>query len=211
MKVIQWGIKILVQFPGNSIFKFPHEFLKMRGWPWYTWVFHSQNHSVWWPYYPCHFDIFAPSPTMTWYQKMWNFLAHLLIYVKSLPHPAPYQNAHAKFLKMDFRFTLPRKLVRVWYYWKWFLKLHNLKLFSLPLDLLRANQTDDLPHILPAELTKNIPINDSISAENLSDTSTGSEQSINHHNYIKMNIFSSENILGFNKMSVLFLFVVYHQ
>ena len=34
---------------------------------------------------------------------------------------------------------------------------------------------------------------------------------INHHNHIKINIHSSENILGLNKMSVLFLFVVYHQ
>ena len=34
---------------------------------------------------------------------------------------------------------------------------------------------------------------------------------INHHNHIKININSSENILGLNKISVLFLFVVYHQ
>ena len=34
---------------------------------------------------------------------------------------------------------------------------------------------------------------------------------INHHNHIKININSSENILGLNKISVLFLFGVYHQ
>ena len=31
-----------------------------------------------------------------WSQKMWKFLAHLLIYAKRLPHPAPYPNAHTK-------------------------------------------------------------------------------------------------------------------
>ena len=34
---------------------------------------------------------------------------------------------------------------------------------------------------------------------------------INHHNHIKININSSENILGSNKILFLFLFVVYHQ
>ena len=85
------------------------------------------------------------------------------------------------------------------------------KLFRLKLDLLIANLTDDLPHILPAEWTKNLPINDSIATGNSSGTTTGSEKLINHHNYIKMNIFSSQNVPGLNKMSVLFLFVVYHQ
>ena len=79
------------------------------------------------------------------------------------------------------------------------------------MNLLSTNVIDELPHILAAELTRNITINDSISKGNSSDTVTGSEQSINHHNYIKMNIFSSENVPGLNKMSVLFLFVVYHQ
>ena len=92
-----------------------------------------------------------------------------------------------------------------------FFKLHNLKLFRVKLNSLSAIPIDDLPHILAAELTRNITINDSISTGNSSDTAMGSEPSINHHNYIKMNIFSSENILGLNKMSVLFLFVVYHQ
>ena len=32
--------------------------------------------------------IFAPPPPgLYWYQKIWNFLAHILIYVKSMPHP----------------------------------------------------------------------------------------------------------------------------
>ena len=31
-----------------------------------------------------------------------------------------------KSLKMDFRFSYPRKLVRVWYHSKWFLKLYNM-------------------------------------------------------------------------------------
>ena len=34
-----------------------------------------------------------------------------------------------KNFKMDFRFSLPRKSVRVWYHFKWFLNLYNL-LFS---------------------------------------------------------------------------------
>ena len=79
------------------------------------------------------------------------------------------------------------------------------------MNLLSTNVIDELPHILAAELTRNITINDSISTGNSSGTATGSEPSINHHNYIKMNIFSSENVPGLNKMSVLFLFVVYHQ
>ena len=73
--------------------------------------------------------IFAPSrPRRHWYKKMWNFLAHLLsyMYVKSFPHHAPLGKHPRKSSKMDFRYSLPRKLVRVWYHFKWFLKLYNL-------------------------------------------------------------------------------------
>ena len=34
-----------------------------------------------------------------WYQKMWNFLTHFFVHLKSLPHPAPYSIAHAKISK----------------------------------------------------------------------------------------------------------------
>ena len=41
------------------------------------------------------------------YQKMWNFIAHLLIYIKSLSHHAPYWNAHAKVKNGIFDFSFP--------------------------------------------------------------------------------------------------------
>ena len=44
-----------------------------------------------------------------------------------------------------------------------------------------------------------------------SESANGSEKSLKNYNYIKMDIFSSENILGLDKISVLFLFIVYHQ
>ena len=53
---------------------------------------------------------------------MWNCLAHLLIYEKFVHLPQrPRKN-----WKVDFRHLVPRKSVRVRYYWKGFLKLYNL-------------------------------------------------------------------------------------
>ena len=65
-------------------------------------------------------------PRRLWYQNMWNFLAHLFIYVKSFSHDAPLFKRPRKSLKLNFRFTVPMKSVRVRYYLKWFLKLYNL-------------------------------------------------------------------------------------
>ena len=39
----------------------------------------------------------------------------------------------------------------------------------------------------------------------------GSEKSLKNYNYIKMDIFSSENVPGLDKISVLFLFIINHQ
>jgi hypothetical protein len=47
---------------------------------------------------------------------MWNFFAHLLIFVKSLPHHAPLPKRPRKSLKLNFRFSVPMKSVRVRYY-----------------------------------------------------------------------------------------------
>ena len=55
-------------------------------------------------------------PRRLWDQKIWNFLAHLLIYVKSLPHHAPLSKRPRKSLKLNFRFSVPMKSVRVRYY-----------------------------------------------------------------------------------------------
>ena len=63
---------------------------------------------------------------MYWYQKMWNFFAHLLIYVKNLSDDFRPPKHLRKSLRIDFRFSLPRKLIRVWYHLKWFLKIYNL-------------------------------------------------------------------------------------
>ena len=77
-------------------------------------VFHSK------PFFPsrpqwCH-----------WYQKMENFIAHLLIYVKTLPHHAPVLKRLRKSSKVNFPLFVPRELVQVWYHFKWFLKLYNM-------------------------------------------------------------------------------------
>ena len=61
-----------------------------------------------------------------WYQKMWNFIAHLLVYVKSLPEDAHQLKRLHKMLKVDFWGSVLRQLVRVWYHWKWVLELYNL-------------------------------------------------------------------------------------
>ena len=52
-------------------------------------------------------------------------------------------------------------------------------------------------------------INPEDNPENL--PKNGSEKSLKNYNYIKMDIFSSENVLGLDKISVLFLFFVNHQ
>ena len=60
-------------------------------------VFHAK------PYLP-HFP-----PGRHWYQKMQNFSAHLLIYVKSLSHNVPLLKHPRKSLKVDFHSSVPRK------------------------------------------------------------------------------------------------------
>ena len=65
------------------------------------------------------------------YQKMWNFLPHLLIYVKSLSHDVPLPKRPRKCFNVDFPYLVPRELVRVWYHRKWFLKLYNLSYSDL--------------------------------------------------------------------------------
>ena len=52
--------------------------------------------------------------------------------------------------------------------------------------------------IFPEDNPENLPKN-------------GSENSLKNYNYIKMDIFSSENVLGLDKISVLFLFIVNNQ
>ena len=77
--------------------------LKLRGLRSYAWVFYSQNYKMCCKTYAISTSVifnfssvFHSKPYFPnrpqgrhWYQKMWNFLAHLLIHVKSLPHPAP--------------------------------------------------------------------------------------------------------------------------
>ena len=77
----------------------------------FWWVFHSK------PYSP---------PRRHWYQKMWNFIAHLLIHNRNLSHHFSLLKHPRKSAKMDFRCSVPRKLVRDLYHLKWFLKLYNL-------------------------------------------------------------------------------------
>ena len=57
---------------------------------------------------------------------MGNFIAHLLVYVKSLSDDVHLPQHLRKSSKIDFQFLVPRKLVRVWYHWKWFFKLYTL-------------------------------------------------------------------------------------
>ena len=71
------------------------------------------------------------SPRQHLYQKMQNFLSHLIIYLKSLPHPAPLAKRPRKNSKVNFRRWAPRKKVRVRYHWKWFLKLYILNYSAL--------------------------------------------------------------------------------
>ena len=46
-------------------------------------------------------------PQRNWYQKMWNFLAHILIFVKSLPHSAFLPKRPRKIYKYIFHFHFP--------------------------------------------------------------------------------------------------------
>ena len=62
-----------------------------------------------------------------WYQTMWNFLAHLLIYMESLPEDVHLLKRLRKSWKVDFRCQVPRTSVQVRYHFKWFFKLHNLR------------------------------------------------------------------------------------
>ena len=41
-----------------------------------------------------------------------------------------YSNAHANSKKVDFRLSVSRKYVRVWYHFKWLLKFYNLSYFD---------------------------------------------------------------------------------
>ena len=50
-------IKILIQFPGKSIFENFAQFLKKRGRHQYAWVFDSQNHSECSTFYADQFHI----------------------------------------------------------------------------------------------------------------------------------------------------------
>ena len=52
---------------------------------------------------------------------MRNFLAHLLIYMKSLPGDAHPHKRPRESLKLEFRYSVPREWVRLWYHWEWFL------------------------------------------------------------------------------------------
>ena len=70
-------------------------------------------------------------PGRHWYQKMQNFIVHLLIYVKTLPHHAPVLKRLRKSSKVNFPLFVPRKLVQVWYHFKSFLKLYNLSYSDL--------------------------------------------------------------------------------
>ena len=58
---------------------------------------------------------------------MWNFLAHLLIYMKILPEDAHLLKRLRKSWNVDFRCQVPRTSVQVRYHFKWFFKLHNLR------------------------------------------------------------------------------------
>ena len=45
-----------------------------------------------------------------------NFLAHLLIYMKSLPGDAHPHKRPRESLKLEFRYSVPREWVRLWYH-----------------------------------------------------------------------------------------------
>ena len=62
---------------------------------------------------------------------MGNFIAHLLVYVKSLSDDVHLPQHLRKSSKMDFRFLVPRKLVRVWYHWNSHSELLRFKFHSL--------------------------------------------------------------------------------
>ena len=64
------------------------------------------------------------------YQKTWNFIPHLLSYMKSLSGYVHLCAHLRKSLKMDFPCFVPRKWVRVWYRFQWFLKLYNLSYWA---------------------------------------------------------------------------------
>ena len=56
------------------------------------------------------------------HQKIWNFLAHLLIPMRGLPENAHSPKTPTQKIKSGF----PRKLVRVRFHWKWCFKLYNV-------------------------------------------------------------------------------------
>ena len=81
------------------------QILKSRKLRQYAWVFCSQSH------YAGHFDM---RNRIFWSRS------------QVCPRMPTYSNAHAKIKKVDFRGSVRRKLVRVWYHCKLFLKLCNL-------------------------------------------------------------------------------------
>jgi len=72
-----------------------------------------------------------------WYQKMWNFTAHLLIYVISLSYDVHLLKRPRKSSKLDFRYSVPRNFVRVWYHLNDFEALLS-ELFRLNFHLLSS-------------------------------------------------------------------------
>jgi len=69
---------------------------------------------IWFRPNPRNFNPRRP-PQRYWYQKMCNFIAHLLSNVRSLPEDVNLPKRLRKSLKIDFRFSNPRKLIRVWH------------------------------------------------------------------------------------------------
>ena len=71
--------------------------------------------------------IFPLSPSVTTLvSKDGKFFAHPFVYVNSLPEDAHLLKRLRKIWKVDFRCSVPRKLVQVRYHGKWFFKLYNL-------------------------------------------------------------------------------------
>ena len=75
-----------------------------------------------------HFSLFDFTSThaISTPVKFSFLILHLLINVRNLPGDAHLLKRPRKSLKLDFRCSVLRKLVRVWFHFKWFWKLYNL-------------------------------------------------------------------------------------
>ena len=154
-----WGYQNFGPIPWEFDFGILHEFLKMRRWRWYAWANPYQNLRKCIELYLQQVELIKLSSLFDFsstnaisahvksifcvvfdivesrechrHQKMWNLLAHLLIYVKTLSDDVHLPKHPRKCYKVDFWDSVPRKLVRVWYHWKWFFKLYNLSYSDL--------------------------------------------------------------------------------